>query len=251
MQKYIIFGGMARSGNHAIINWFRPTIPHLFVIDNYRIDKYKTSKMPNFPVVLAQGLKKVKRDLNKIEIAYSVSVEDFRVFEDDTLERVIRAHSPSCSIQKIFIIRDPSNCLASRFEHRSTPPFTRKPKTFSMMQQLWKKNACLALQSDDWLVVKYDRWRADIEYRRELCAYFGKPLNDQYFTTLAKAGGGSSFSKRRIKDATLLETESRWKHYIDDENYLSMFDEELLDMAEEIFGKTPGLQEIRKKKGFS
>lgn len=100
------------------------------------------------------------------------------------------------------------------------------------------------LKSDkfDLILLNYNRWFVDIEYRKEISQQLGVEFNDRNINKMLTYGGGSSFSQTaHINDAQQLNVLNRWQQYQNDEYFKNLFDEELCQLTKEIFGIENGL----------
>jgi len=134
----------------------------------------------------------------------------------------------------VLVIRDPFNLIASRgMKGMLSNDDTRV---------IWKQHAREALGETSFLknkvVVNYNRWFSQPDYRRELEKQMGLGVSDEGINKVY--GLGSSFTNcSRDGEAGSMKVFDRWKHYKDNEEYLSIFDSEIIRMAWALFGSVP------------
>ncbi|MBT8335368.1 MAG: hypothetical protein KJO11_02115 [Gemmatimonadetes bacterium] len=180
----------------------------------------------------------------------------------------------------LAILRDPFNFFASRLK------ILEKLSGFQDLDRLvanWTDVARRALDpgESDPFVVRFNSWRTDESYRRELCIRIHGEFSDRTLDQVADFGGGSSFEGLRHAPLTLAEVWSklslralidprewralprylarlgakgagamdvfgRWKHMDEDERFRGIFARhpDLLEISEEIFGPIPGTREF-------
>ena len=89
----------------------------------------------------------------------------------------------------------------------------------------------------DTVKVSFNAWFSDENYRRRLAEELGLEHADRGIDEVSSDGGGSSFSgqdfQNRGRDMAVLD---RWRHFIDDPNYVAAFDEETVELSRKIFG---------------
>jgi hypothetical protein len=89
----------------------------------------------------------------------------------------------------------------------------------------------------DTVKVSFNAWFADEDYRREMAGKLGLDHVDHGIDEVSGDGGGSSFTgqdfQSRARDMAVLD---RWRHFIDDPEYVAAFDEETVELSTRIFG---------------
>ncbi|MGB3790904.1 MAG: hypothetical protein WA949_23055, partial [Phormidesmis sp.] len=101
----------------------------------------------------------------------------------------------------------------------------------------------------DRICVNYNRWFADVDYRRALTAQLEIPFSDAGLETISAFGGGSSFDGSRTdKQASALDVTNRWRKFADDPAFQQLFESEAVwHYATQIFGEIPGTDSLRAK----
>lgn len=254
--------GMSRSGNHAIVNWFLAQLQGHYCFLNCA--EPKTNPFVTARPLDAHGctyqVNYAGFDL-QAEQQGSFTRKDYLLhsYEDCFLGMV---NSPAfeenhdCYVGSsgeridILILRDPFNLFASRiksgfYRHRQRKDSNgRRRVTRPTGLRIWKQHARQVLGRDylrqPFVPVLFNRWATDPTYRRELAENLGFTFSDDGFRRVARVGGGSSFDglsyATRAQDMGLLH---RWRHFADDPAFWNVFDEEVFELAEEIFGSMP------------
>lgn len=89
----------------------------------------------------------------------------------------------------------------------------------------------------DTIKVSFNAWFADADYRRTLAGELGLDHVDRGRDEVSTDGGGSSFTGQDFQDhARDMAVLERWRHFIDDPDYLAAFDEETVELSRRIFG---------------
>jgi len=108
---------------------------------------------------------------------------------------------------------------------------------------LWKEYAKEFLGftnylSNNKLVINFNKWVVDKEYRRTLAKKLGLNFNDHSMSSVSEYGKGSSFDGLKFHgQADRMKVLERWKEFESDKFYKSIFhDDEALSLSKEIFG---------------
>lgn len=251
--------GMSRSGNHAIINWIINQLHGRYCFLNCAEPKTN-------PFYTARPLYKNKTccvnyaDFNlSAEQRGDFSRKDYLIhsYEDCFLgmlnNRTFEEHhdayvGPSRRKEDIIVLRDPFNLFASR---KKSGLFNRqkgaksKPVTPLTAIRIWKQHAREVIGEKKYLrnkriFINYNLWAYDYEYRKNIALALGLNFTDTGIEDVSICAGGSSFDglkfSNRAKSMKVLE---RWKHYINDRDYKSIFDEEIISLSNKIFGHMP------------
>ena len=89
----------------------------------------------------------------------------------------------------------------------------------------------------DTIVVSFNDWFADADYRRQKAEEIGLDHVDRGIDEVSSDGGGSSFTGQEFQDrAREMKVLDRWRHFIDDPDYVAAFDEETVELSRRIFG---------------
>jgi hypothetical protein len=93
----------------------------------------------------------------------------------------------------------------------------------------------------DTIMISFNSWFTDESYRGRIAEEIGLPHSDRGVDRLSQDGGGSSFSGQEFQDrAQEMDVLGRWRHFMDDDQYRSAFDEETVDLSNRIFGDITG-----------
>ena len=268
-NEFRVFG-LQRSGNHAITYWMCAQCQGKLV--------YLNDVKPGKNVFLAHnGIVKNGGGLGKycnFKVEPSITIGDFTFnideekkgnltekdflilsFEDTYPEKVLsedmeksrRNHIGEClNKYDILILRDAFNFFASRCAKWNK--LTRK-KDKQELIELWKiyakeylgETGCLI---NNKVVVSYNSWFLDKEYRRMLANKLNLPFSYEELNPVVNKGGGSSFDGLKFKEnPEKMKVTERWKNFVDDDFYRDIFqDKELVELSNRIFGKIPGTE---------
>jgi hypothetical protein len=238
-MKEVRFFAMMRSGQHAVINWLLAQLPkHTFVNDPL----YPTQKF---------GEKLSSPD----DLFLVYNIEDRFISEGvKECEEKIYDHSEERDgdIINVLILRDPFNMFASRYarqtgrknlvtgekQHESIASCSWSPLngwTSHKALECWKSHAKEILQPTIMnLVINYNEWAVNEEYRKQLSEFFEVEFNDVAFNNMATVQGeGSSFDGINKQENS--KALNRYKRYKYDKYFMSLFDKEANDLAKEIF----------------
>lgn len=237
-MKEIRFFAMMRSGQHAIINWLLAQLPeHSFVND------------PLHPINWIHGKAKFSKP-DDLFLVYNVE-DRFILSGIKECEEKLYDHSEERDgeIINVLILRDPFNMFASRYsretnrkklttgekQHEEIMECSWSPLegwTSKKAVECWKSHAKeIASPTVINLIINYNQWVLNEDYRQSLAKFFGVEFNDVNYNIQAVVQGeGSSFRKN---DSKVLK---RCKKYIYDSHFMSLFDEETIELAQGIFG---------------
>lgn len=292
--------GLMRSGNHAIIEWLQrqykaKSTCFLNNVKHGDHDPYANAERPvvtGFPPDLdTQSI----RTSDKHVVIYSYEDRDsleagdhdfiHSVFNEALEANRERYLGRSRHCFNVMIIRDPFNCLASRLKMLETRGPLGGVSDLSLITRNWKRLAERAialgrqLQPGE-IVINYNRWVRDQEYRQQLSMQLLGQFNDESFDMVPFYGGGSSFAEtvfikprlgktikrcckllltgrhreipqrikrhfvpRKLIDKTPLL--SRWKQLAEHERFRQLFlDPEIIALSEELFGELPGTRDF-------
>lgn len=247
--------GMSRSGNHAIINWILAQLPGKYCFLNCAEPKenpFETAR----PIVddicfranydgfdLAAEQRGVFSQKDHLVYSYEdcfLGMACGDAFESRRESFV----GPSERQTDIVILRDPFNLFASRrrASYVTAPLYTAR--------RVWKQHAreivtggrCL---KGERVFVRYNDWARDRTYRREIADALGIAFTDAGVESVSGCGEGSSFDGLRFNGrAGEMKVLERWKNFEDDPDFRAIFDEEMVALSEEIFGKIPGTDSL-------
>lgn len=249
--------GMSRSGNHAVINWImsqaRGRICFLNAVQalnnpflsarplHHPDDEPAIVNYPGFNLRREQAGRLSQKDL----LIYSHEDEFLGRIGNDIFERYHDGFlGPSRSRLDVLILRDPFNLMASRMR----AGFCRiTPKTTVRM---WKQHAREFLRQTQHLrhgpiLISYNDWATHRGYRRGIAHALGLRFTDAEINTVASCAGGSSFDGTRLDGKALrMRVLQRWRAYAHDPDFAALFDQEVFNLAEQIFGRLPGIETL-------
>jgi hypothetical protein len=244
-SKIIHFIGMARSGNHAVINWILQKHDNPIFLNN-RNDvnspflKLHQNNYDDEQIMLTQdyNLMVISSEFDSLEKYLKLKWE---------LKNESKKIIPMNDILHIFIVRDPFNLFASRMSHVRPYAHIKNIKKFC---EEWKTYAREFLGITNYipnkLPISYNKWFSNKRYRRKLTKTIGGSDVDSV-NNITSYGNGSSFDKMKFNGkANQMKVLERWKHYARNELFLEMLeDKELMKLSNKIFGNI-----IKKKSKF-
>jgi len=265
-DKEIRILGLQRTGNHAVINWIFTQAPE--------VKCYLNSVKPDTDPFLSFERRGTVREFQKdFFTKFNIGAERLGFFcpkkllvysyEEEFIQDVFssavfeanhdRWTGKSAERFDMIILRDPFNLFASRLKKEEDINANRyslkKDGEKETVIEIWKSYAREFIGETKFLknkklMVNYNKWFLEKEYRKELAEKLGLEFSDSAIDQVLPIGGGSSFD-RTSKDssATEMKVLERWAHYKDDENFINLFkDRELVELSEKIFGRIPGTE---------
>lgn len=275
-QKEIRVIGLRRSGNHAIINWIEKQQPGMVVhLNNIRVNENPylclyESLCHDSPYyqwsakqVLRQPLYQGRAELLKKESLGDFIKKDCLIcsYEDYSPKKVFNSYffkthdihfGKSDQVYDVLILRDPFNLLASRLKNNMLE--VKSWKGWKSLMDMWILYAKEYLGQTKYLkankiCVNYNQWFSDINYRKHLADKLNLEFTDTGFNDVSVFGGGSSFERRKFHGkAENMDILNRWKQFVDDSSYRTLFSEEVFEYSERIFGHIPGTESLRTKR---
>ena len=268
-NEFRVFG-LQRSGNHAITYWICAQCQGKLVYLN-DVKPGKNVFLAHNGIVKNGGGRgkycnfKVEPSITIGDFTFNIDEEkkgnltekDFLIlsFEDTYLEKVLsedmeksrRNHIGEClNKYDILILRDAFNFFASRCAKWNQ---LTRTKDKQKLIELWKiyakeylgETGCLI---NNKVVVSYNSWFLDKEYRRMLANKLNIPFSYEELNPVVNKGGGSSFDGLKFKEnPEKMKVTERWKNFVDDDFYRDIFqDKELVELSNRIFGKIPGTE---------
>lgn len=216
-KPHIYLFGMRRSGNHVFADWLKGMGEGGWVHYNnctLRDDGLVETGSP------VQGLE------------YDTSLNSLITFEDHKFNESMEKLPERVSV---LLLRDPYNLFASRLQHMRTKEDSPIEMICNDAIKTWKEHADAFAGYDPYLIVSFNRWYEDQEYREHIAKRLGMEFSDEGFGS--KAGwlfsGGSSFEGQPDP------MNSYHNNMAEDKEFLSMFDDEMVDLARCLFGVEP------------
>lgn len=218
------FIGLRRSGNHAIIDWLLSHHENWCHYNN-PILKDGSYLVPKDQIV-RQG------DSPDYSL---ISVEDYdlRLISDYIGDKL-----------RIILLRDPFNLFASRlqmarnFIDNPQSGFTCLDLISSRAFHLWRQYASEFIYEHvkNTAFINFNFWQSDLDYRKTISRALGWKHTDEGFASKRgwQFSGGSSFANKNVLES--------WRNFEDDEEYLSLFDEQTIFLHKVMFGKVPNLK---------
>lgn len=258
-QNEIRITGLSRSGNHAVINWI---LGHLQEKEFCFLNCAEPKSNP-FDTCrpLGPGEKSWYTNIPDLNIREEMCGDfvwkDYLLYshEDSFLgplkHRVFRENREKWlgragKRKDVLIIRDPFNLFASRRKaglllgHNT---HGAKPMSLNSLRRIYKQHAKEVLGRSDFLkdkvVINFNRWVKDRLYRKNIAGQLELEHTDEGMKEVSRVAGGSSFDGVKISTEKLQQKlEERWKEYSVDPQFHEIFDEELIELSEAIFGET-------------
>ena len=252
--------GMSRSGNHALIHWITSQLRGSYCFLNCCEGKSN-------PFESARAIDDGRRAVTNIpnleierEQRGELTDKDWLLFshEDNFLANACSSlfednhdHWIGASSRRIdlLLLRDPFNLFASRMAHDLASI------TSSVAARIWKQHARQFVRGPRALrhepvLVRYDRWVRELDYRRALAERLGIGFTDAGINDVPAVAGGSTFDGRAYHgDAREMRVFDRWRRMIARPEYRALFDDELIELAVEIFGPSPAAAALRSSLG--
>lgn len=258
--RYFMTFSLPRSGQHLIINWIcyhlvssihynccsflRYGYHYELIPVNGRVIVYSNSEIQSDSI----GCQR-KRYL--IEEARKKPASDNVLFSIENLEIddiLIKKMIKTMNVNRIIIVRDPFNWLASVMNHKQ---LNVKFTIHNLYCCLASLKQILATDRNDILIVSYNKFVIDREYRLKLLEKINIPLNladsdANLLSFVPNFAGGSSFSEKQISGSDLqTKVVSRYKEMLDNEQYMNLLqDQELISISNNFFGDLPYFKEI-------
>jgi len=247
--KEIIFLGMSRSGNHAVIDWIIRQQPGRVCFLNCaegKANPFETCRplangvpfVVNYPGFSLED-EREGRFSRKDLLLYSYEDSFLRhVFSRELDKRHDTWVGPSARQFRIILLRDPFNLFASRLQMGAI----QTPHT---AVRLWKQHARRFLRlrkrgGENELAISYNEWVQSARYRESLAARLDIPFTDAGLDTVSSCAGGSSFDGHRFDGrGRQMPVFDRWRSFRDDSRYRALFDEEVIALSDAAFGRLP------------
>ncbi len=191
LMVQIIFYGLKRSGNHAIIHW---------ILRN--LDKDIIETMPSYIHENREKTLVYFNDILKSSGAIAPIIEKYKNYKhiiasveeeyidpkNTIINKIWNQKEP---ITKIFIIRDPSNCYASRIKTFNLRNINNFSKLFT--------NIINNSKNFGNITIFYDKWWNNTEYRNNIAKQIHIP-NKNDILIVSKEGGISAFKDKNYNN---------------------------------------------------
>jgi hypothetical protein len=217
---------MKRSGHHAFINWVCEQNGNIKFINN-AINGWENKEYKQPPhsggktVVYGNG-----KDL-------CVNVEDFDI--DDYYKFGMDKFSikEKSNVYEVVFVRNFKNWLSSSLKRREykyphNDVYVSLDKEFSNDRRetkpsrikLYEKQIRIFENNNtNFILVSYDRWIKDIDYRKDIAGKLNLNFTDAGIDKMSSYGKGSSFTQMNEQDTSKLGTDNRYKSFEGDKEY--------------------------------
>lgn len=231
---------MRRSGHHAVIHWLLRQLrgPGLFLND-CRVDADGVLLGNRFSRYVNVSEADAGRDRAGDLVPKDLLVlnfEDLSVGELAACLARTGGRGASGRVRHLIVVRDPFNWVASRRRIEPAQELAR-----SALLECWKGHVreCLRRTAvlPDLLPVDFGRWVGEAGYRRALAEELGLPFDDAGFREVVQPGLSSFDSESVAADNSVVL--DRWREHAGDPGYRSVFDAEVIELAEAFFGFNP------------
>lgn len=218
---------MRRSGNHAVIQW----VAGHFATPVWFVNNIESFSSPTVRHADPEGIYSPDVFFSPVGL-YDFWERDkevlFHSYEDIDLSNLDYAGNravvgESTKTMNVLIVRDPYNLFASRFAMRDAPAITFTREAIGLWKQHAREAAGLTSFVPDRVDALFDDWNNDESYRRRIEQKAGLIPSDRGINVVA--GIGSSFDK--TGNAMDMKVNDRWRNFMDNEDYLSLFDEDV------------------------
>jgi len=193
LQNLFLINGVSRSGNHCIIEWIQSHCQPCFFINNIHLEESNENFIQSkHRRKFYAGEYKRFAEENEEKRSLVFSYENRHIKNWSKLKYNL---SPR-RMYRVIIIRDFYNLMASvckRFITKYNDDHERVSMRIPQHKKAWINHARHVLSSDDYIVIYYDKWVIDKDYRAEIAKTFNQTLNDTTINSVANFNGGSSF----------------------------------------------------------
>ena len=256
-EKEIRVVGLRRSGNHGIITW----IKRHYNNDVWHLNNVSPQTNPYRHLYQHYPREKLKKEAKGIFSKKECLIYNYESYtlESITNSTVEKNHDlylgKSQTKYDLLILRDPYNMFASirkgqikkkkDFLYLNTHPNNQKS-----IPELWLDYAKEFLGETNYLkqnrvMVNYNQWVSDQDYRRKISEKLGLEFCDAGFNVVKNYGGGSSFNGTEFESqASKMDVLNRWQGFIDDDKYRTMFNQEIIEYSQKIFGHIKGTEDL-------
>ncbi len=200
IRRLLLFHGLKRSGNHAVINWLRGQAPISFAnnIIPTRPIRWGQAAMPG-PRPFRRWLERAR--LRKT-LKWEPAGDQLLVSLEDLEPGLMPFAEVECSFLHVLLVRSAENVFASRL-HRISLGDRFRGDCDPEFVDLWAAYAREHLGDTNCvpskICISYDRWFTDRAYREAISSALDLPFSDRNIAHIPPDGGGSSFDRRRFQ----------------------------------------------------
>jgi len=266
--------GMKRSGNHAIINWIATLFDEpVYFFNNcgYGCDPYRTGRtrgtrkktdikdifilLPRMKNFSEDEIEPYRSVVKKCIIYSYENILLSRLLEEPPTLNRSETIGESKHRFEVLILRDVYNWAASSFVHcgRSDDNYfvptgfdCKSWKRREVLFEKWKTHAheflgdtkYLAFEEANIVCISYNDWLRK-RYREKTASKFGLQNNERSIDIVAGVGNRGSKFDNFIYDgrASRMKVLERWKYFKDNPYFWGLFDDESIELSNEIFGE--------------
>jgi len=189
------------------------------------------------------------------ELDYDLIIWNLVDDEPERLHERMQAHGQYNPDNKIIIIREFKNWVASLIKHMQSSRTTNRTNTKKKQQWVWDsktqqqrslmrtylrtylEHAQYFLSSNEYTTILYDKWFSDEDYRKQIVSELGLEFTDMGRDKVSKQGRGSSFDGLDYNGKALeMNVLERYKTMINDDEYIEYIsdNQEALDLSNQI-----------------
>ncbi len=226
-----------RTGQHAILNWLMQQWQGSISFHNNVPAGRPILSSHNHETRLRLPIKNPLLLYNHEDVPIKYAMEF-----DSYYEKTLRGYTKKIDV---IILRDPFNCFASRIKANWEWDnlFVENETIRQNVINTWKEHAKEFISDvnplQNKVLINYNRWILDVEYRRSIASDLDLQFTDSGFDHTPHYGLGSSFdglsgtnNKNKLQE--------RWREFEFDELYNSIFeDKELLELSHAVFDFVP------------
>lgn len=225
-RLFLIFG-IRRSGNHAITLWLTSNEDPKNTLIKFNQPPYRELDY------ITNRVKKIKQ-IKLVIITYEnkrIDKKEPIIFKEEDFGKREKKH--------ILILRDPFNTFASMIRRYNN---AGRRLNLHQTKDIWKQYAREVINTTNYLndkmFINYNFWVQSETYRDKIAKKLGLTPDKDKVEHVPHNGEGSSFDGTEYDGkAFQMDVFNRWKCYIDDEKYKSLFkDKELIELSTKLFG---------------
>lgn len=235
-RAFFVFG-LRRGGNHALAEWLKGHFApdEVLHLNNARLAAFDW-EAPAIRFDDADYAQVVPTEKQRVCLVGYENV-DFLQFPAAQNFQIARR------CDWLVLLRDLPNMAASICRSAAERPDFVWRHRLRDFPELWAMYARRFLQNKGGArYVSFNRWFAELEYRRELAATLKLDFTDRGLNTISPAGGGSSFDGLNLQgQAQSMRVLERWPGLLDDSLFrcLLLAERDNLRRNAELFGNFP------------
>jgi len=256
-MKVIFFYAISRSGHHAVMNWIgyqSPNDPTYILnwhtrfkklyangysklipsLDAKEREKYATKMKAPKSMLIKVRIRNYEllHDLMNSNKNYTVIIdcENINPNKFGTMVKMdketISIINSECEVVHVLLLRDPYNNIASVIKSGISTYRSFNQNTFVDNYLKYIEASEKYDQNKNQIVIYYNQWVTDKEYRKSIAKSLNIPFTDVGFS---KVESGSSFDKFEYDGrAKEMDVFNRWKNYKNNEEFRKLIDHECI-----------------------